>query len=203
MVIDLKKIFSSETLKKGGSVVALTGLLTVVFNFLINSRQLGASEFRQTAEILERRIDELKEENKKLQLRLDIEIAKREQLETRINIIVSAEYVKPIPEWIKVDGVVISLNKKYEEIFLKPRGYNKSDYIMHNDSAVWPHDIAAKFIQNDEEVIRTGRPWNGVELVPDGSGKNIRWRVFKYPFTYGIGDLNTGVAGFAILENPN
>jgi len=186
-------------LKSAGYIVAFTGLLTTLLTFFINRQELGISEFDRTSKVLQEQIDILREENTLLKLRIDKEVEERQKIQNQFNLLISSQFNRPFPEWIKLDGKVIFLNKKYEEAFLKPRGYLMDDYIMRSDLSVWPEETANEYISNDNKVIITGQPWSGTVEIPMGDGATQQWKVYKYPYYFGMGSQQkVGVAGIAI-----
>jgi hypothetical protein len=198
MIDKVKGLFNGQ-LKSAGYVVAFTGLLTTMLTFFINRQELGITEFDRTSKILQDQIDILREENTLLKLRIDREVEERQKIQNQFNLLISSQFNRPFPEWIKLDGKVIFLNKKYEEVFLLPRGYTMDDYIMRTDLSVWPQEQADEYISNDNKVIISGRPWSGTVEVPMGGGKNQQWKVYKYPYYFGMGSQQkVGVAGIAI-----
>lgn len=181
---------------------ALTTLLTTVFTFLINNKEFTQSEFDRTSQVLQRQIDDLRAENKELKQMLNHERAERIKIQLQLSAITSTQFSRPFAEWVKLDGIMIFINKKYEEVFLKPRGMTIDDYLFKTDMDVWPEDIAASYQVNDNIVIRSGQVWKGIEHVPDANGNLVEWIVYKYPYEVGFGpDKQRGVAGTAIPKD--
>jgi hypothetical protein len=198
MIDKVKGLFNGQ-LKSAGYVVAFTGLLTTMLTFFINRQELGITEFDRTSKILQDQIDILREENTLLKLRIDREVEERQKIQNQFNLLISSQFNRPFPEWIKLDGKVIFLNKKYEEVFLLPRGKTMDDYIMRKDISVWEKEQADEYTRNDNKVITSGRPWSGTVKVPMGDGQKQEWKVYKYPYYFGMGSQQkVGVAGIAI-----
>lgn len=108
----------------------------------------------------------------------------------------ASHYNHPWPAWIKgSDGTVIVLNKAYEENFLNPRGYNKFDYMGHNDESVWPKEVADEFHKNDRLVSSTKEVWEGIEKIENHELLEDWW-IVKYPILYNMEVI--GIAGTAV-----
>ena len=195
------KIFTSRT-KSVVLVGTLTALLTTIFTFYLSHKELGQTEFDRTSKVLQVQINDLREENKELKIRLDKETAERIKLQLQFNALVSTQFNRPFAEWIKLNGVIIFVNKKYEESFLKPRGYTIDDYLLHTDYDVWPAETAKDFEANDRVVMETGQVWVGIEKIPNSKNLLIDWIIYKYPYEIGFGqNKQIGVAGTAIPSN--
>jgi hypothetical protein len=183
-------------------VGALTTLLTTIFTFAINNKEFTQSQFERTSNVLQTQINDLREENRELKTRLDRETSERIKLQIQLNALVSTQFNRPFAEWVKLDGIVIFVNKKYEDTFLKPRGYTIDDYLLNSDYNVWPEEVAREFEDHDNEVMESGKVWVGIEKVPNARGALIDWIIYKYPYEIGFGsDKQIGVAGTAIPSN--
>lgn len=141
-----------------------------------------------------KKIEELQHEVTSLRL-------EAESLKTRFIIFQSTHDSAPIPMWIKDNnGRVLSANKAYEDLFLKPRGYTLMDYVNKDDFSVWPKDIADEFRLNDQRVHKDGKVWDGEETVVNEAGVRYQCRIIKYPrYMAGINEP-FGIAGVAVPE---
>jgi hypothetical protein len=195
------KMFNGKA--KGVIIVgALTTLLTSIFTFVINNKEFTESQFDRTSKILQVQIDDLREENRKLNQTINYERAERIKIQLQLSAITSTQFSRPFAEWVKLDGIMIFINKRYEDVFLKPRGLTIDDYLFKSDLDVWPPETAAAYKKNDDIVIRSGQVWKGIEKAPDGNGNMIEWIVYKYPYEVGFGpDKQIGVAGTAIPKD--
>lgn len=102
----------------------------------------------------------------------------------------------PFPWWLKDSNLrMVKLNDKYEEVFLKPLGKTRDDYINRTDKEVWGEELGAEYIKNDLHVIETRRLYDNMETV-HYKGEIIKCRVVKYPLFFG--DSIIGVCGQAI-----
>ena len=125
--------------------------------------------------------------------------ASYEKLRANMLLVSMAEDNYPAPKWLKSpDGVMLRLNKAYETEFLLPFGITRSDYIGRTDFEIWPDEIARKFREKDQFVIKTGEPVTTIEVVeyPDGTRENFE--VTKYPWI--INGTVLGVAGYVDVD---
>ncbi len=60
---------------------------------------------------------------------------------------------------------------------------------------VWPADVAAQFLANDQAVLDAGRDVQVVETVPDPDGGLRHWLNVKFPFVGEAGERYTGGIG--------
>lgn len=138
---------------------------------------------------LKKRVNELEDSDKK-------KTAAISEMKQTIMLLESSHQDSPLPQWLKdTRGVMLSVNAAYEEMFLIPRGYNKTDYLGKKDISVWPRSLTAVFEANDRRVLRTGMVWHGFEEVIY-KGEVQKWRIVKY-VRYS-GRTKIGIAGIAI-----
>lgn len=124
------------------------------------------------------------------------------ELRTKLLLMESAHYDKPIPEWLKdLNGVMLSLNPAYERDFLKPYGVNSSDYIGKMDEEIWDEATAAAFRENDRRALTSPfKWWAGYETVVTKTGHSLGvFLIFKY-VRYS-GTIPIGIAGLALPIN--
>ena len=142
---------------------------------------------------LRRRMTALQEQLTALQI-------ENAELLAKISLLESAHQSLPLPMWLKDEhGRVLTINSAYEETFLVPRGYKRSDYVGHYDADVWPDHIAAQFTVNDRHVFRDGVTWIGTEKVTNADGEDENWRIIKYPRF--AGNVKVGIGGVAIPDS--
>lgn len=166
-----------------------TKLLEVRFKSRTEDIKLIVQTLQQDNTRLRELLNEYKQEIKVLSRRVS-------RQELHLLALDASHYNHPWPAWIKdTDGTVIVINKSYEDIFLVPRGYNKFDYVGHNDYSVWEKDIAETFINNDRTVLRTKEVWEGIEKVGN-NGDAENWWIVKYPIVYNREVI--GIAGTAV-----
>tara|TARA_R110002012_G_scaffold320805_1_gene545661 strand:- start:5553 stop:6206 length:654 start_codon:yes stop_codon:yes gene_type:complete len=141
----------------------------------------------------------LEGENVKMQAEIRNIRRDQEKIKNSLLLLSMSEDNYPAPKWLKsVDGVMLRLNKAYEKEFLLPFDITRDDYIGHTDFEIWPHEVAKKFREKDQMVIRSGEPITDIETVeyPDGTKENLE--VTKYPWT--INGTVFGVAGYVDVD---
>lgn len=120
-----------------------------------------------------------------------------ERLQNKVTLLESSHQDAPIPIWLKDrNGVMLALNPEYERLFLLPTGKSREDYLHHTDYDVWPEEVAAEYVRNDQMVMRTQQTWRGTETIVDHQGKKTQWIIIKYPRL--AGGVLIGIAGMAI-----
>lgn len=199
------EFISSLTWSEILPVIGPTGLVAMflIWKFFTDKRKENApTNFTEAqtafnAQIL-KRLDKLEDENRRLMeenASLRLQVA---QLRRDFDLMESAHHDLPIPQWMKdTNGVMLSLNKAYEELFLLPMGLNRHDYVGNTDEEVWGVDIANRFRQIDSDVLHTGRPFNGTVIIPY-RGEEKEFHIIKYPRF--VGGSAVGVAGLAIPD---
>ena len=114
--------------------------------------------------------------------------------------VVNSQQSSPFAFWQKSkNGVMMSLNDVYVDIFLKPRNIAKYQYLGYTDYDVWPKKIADEFTRNDKWVIENGKKWQGYETVIV-NGNITQWRIIKWPIWNEKMTEIVGVAGLAMPE---
>lgn len=145
-------------------------------------------------------MDRLLKENEEIkgmveQYRSEIDFLKNRNLilENKIQLLESAHMTLPVPMWLKgMDGIMLSVNKSFEDTFLTPHGKSSSDYIGHRDEDIWGPDLAMSFHVNDERVKAGEDPLYTVEpVVLNGVSKD--YRVIKY--LRRVGGVPMGIGG--------
>lgn len=105
----------------------------------------------------------------------------------------------PFLFWYKDERLrMVYCTRFYNEILLKPRGYDREkDYYGNTDYAVHSDDIAKAYQEHDREVLKDGRPITFKEKVMINSD-TIEMHFIKYPkiingknFIAGIGIMPT------------
>lgn len=178
----------------GGSLMG--ALVTAIITFVTKKDETSLGALKTLIESIEARNDKLEKEVH--ELRDEVKKYERDliDLQQTVQLLESSHQDSPIPMWIKdTNGIMLSLNSAYEELFLIPRGKAKKDYIFENDHAVWERDIAFKFEANDKKVLKSKQVWHGKEEVIY-DGKKQKWRVIKYPRYSGRTVI--GIAGICI-----
>lgn len=154
---------------------------------------------------LENRITRLEKENDELEAKLErvlmdfAEVRARErELLAKLQHMESAHMDMPVPMWLKdLNGVMLSCNKIYEQVFLVPRGLTAQDYLGRSDMDVWPAEVAEEFMHRDAQVRLTRKEWRGIEMVQDADGVSRPWYIIKFP-RYAAGGVLVGIGGIAV-----
>jgi PAS domain S-box-containing protein len=114
-----------------------------------------------------------------------VQAALRESEERFKNFIDNSPAVAFIKE---AEGKYTYVNKGYERRF----GRKPEDVLGRNDFELWPADVARTFREADGAVMLAGAMEEFIEKVPDPDGSLKYWRVFKFPFCDGIGNVLVG-----------
>ena len=184
------------------------GAVAQILNFFLGNKKEKRDKYSLLFDRLEKDNDRLRNEQEKQrershkELRVQLNrIVKLEKTVTKLHLQIvsleSAHYDHPYPSWLKdVDGVMLYVNRAYEEVFLSPYGVKSEDYVGHTDFEVWPEDIARQFVLNDQKVIRSKQTLEDYEDIQMEGGEMTRWRIIKYPRFSGRRII--GIAGMAI-----
>lgn len=174
------------------------GAVGQVLNYAIRSHNSKRDDFATIVKTWQEDNHRLRTENESLRSRLNRIEEEVYDLRSKVILMESAHTDAPLPMWLKdAKGIILSVNKAYEETFLAGMGKTASDYIGYDDYSVWPDDIAAVYRVNDARVIRGKKPWRGREPVIVNGNKED-YRILKYP-RY-AGNIFLGIAGIAIPE---
>ena len=148
---------------------------------------------------LETQIGDLESKNTLLQAKLRNQESEYDRLKSNMILLSLADDTYPNPKWLKsTDGIMLRLNKAYEDLFLRPLNYTRSDYIGNDDYAIFSKDIADNFRKHDRYVLKIGKPVTFMETVimPDGTRENVE--VTKYPWI--VNGHTLGVAGYMDID---
>jgi len=180
---------ASAVLKQIGPVAAvLLGMMYMYFN-PTQETQFNSNLMARLAET-EKKADFCLNESAKLRQELD-------EVSFKFTLFKMGQDSLPFPTWQKdATGKIVFANAAYERMFLAPRGYSLSDYIGHNDYAVWDKETADAFTANDNYVLETGRIIEVQEPIDQPEGGAKLRRVFKYPIK--INGVSFGTGGLVI-----
>lgn len=174
-------------------------VIQYVVTYINSKRTNNRDDFSKIVETWQHDNERLRSENEKLERELHVIRLELNELRAKVILMESAHSDAPLPMWLKdTKGIILSVNRSYEETFLIPLNKTANDYIGNTDFAVWPPEIAAQFQKNDSHVLKTGKPWRGVEEIQTETGIQ-KWNVLKY-VRY-AGTIKLGVAGIAIPIN--
>lgn len=91
----------------------------------------------------------------------------------------------PNPRWITDAKThqVVSVNDAYEDKYLRPKGYNKMDLLYTDGSHIFGEEVVAKFIENNNLVIRLKRPIT----FNNELNETMKFPIGKNDYIYAIG----------------
>lgn len=174
-----------------GAVVFLWKQQSKLLNDAVSWRDERITALEKQEKVMEQRLQDLERQVKELE-------KEKAHMKAQFLIFSTSHDSSPIPMWIKdPSGKILSCNKAYESIFLRPRGYKMTDYIGADDFAVWPKHIAEKFRKNDKEVLDSGNVWVGEETIVGQDDIELQTRIIKYPRYVAGMELPFGIAGVA------
>lgn len=181
-----------EGLAKKNWIRVLTVVISVGTAALYTNAKLRRTELRYE-ECLE---DSRLQDKKMMQMQRDIVGLKSNML-----VLSLADDNFPNPKWIKsVDLMMLQLNKAFEDVYLKPQGLKRADYIGNYDYDIWPDDIAAQFRNGDKLVLRADTPMTFYEYIQIDSLKEPeKIKVVKYPIR--VNGTVVGVGGYVELNH--
>ena len=133
-------------------------------------------------------------ENKLADLRLE-----NDRLRTSLKNVETTYPDLPVPMWLKdQNGMMLSLNKAYEDAFLFPQNKSRLDYIGHHDEDIWGEEIAELFRAND--VAAASEKKLSFVIEDTLSNQLLKdWEFFKYP-KY-VDGIFIGVGGLALPKH--
>lgn len=145
-------------------------------------------------------LDRLDKENEELKEEIDKLKAGFHEMQISLLYIKSAHYSSPFATWVKNrNGIMMTVNDAYENLFLKPRGLTKFQYLGYKDSQVWPEALAKEYAKNDAYVMEQEVEWRGYETVIL-KRKKVQWRISKWPVYDDMRRKVVGIAGMAFPE---
>jgi two-component system cell cycle sensor histidine kinase/response regulator CckA len=106
----------------------------------------------------------------------------------------------PLIAWLRSEsGVYAYANRTY----LARYGLTPADLIGHSVYDRWPADVAAAFMENDRNVLVSGKSIQVMERAPDPDGTERHWLNTKFPFTDANGTRYVGGIGVDLTERVN
>lgn len=182
------------------------GVGTKAIDYFISKRTDKRSDFSEIVKQWQADNERLRVENQELKDMERVLAQKVSDLEKRLNdfqnklvLLESAHLNLPVPMWLKDNnGIMMALNKAYEDAFLAPLGKSMTDYIGHDDTAIWDAETTAAFQRNDmAAMLSPKKVWYGTEpIIIKGNDISTKWRVIKY-VRY-AGAVPIGIGGIAI-----
>lgn len=178
-------------------IYLFTALLGFLSTFIVDFKKENRLSLESYAETISQELLNQKYLNDSLIVRLN----KSQKDLGQALYIVNSQISSPFATWQKnSSGTMMSLNDVYEDVFLKPRGIQRYQYLGFKDKDIWPKDIAEEFETSDKIVLETGKIWKGYGTVII-KNRRIRWRVIKWPIYDSKGISIVGVAGMALPED--
>lgn len=179
-------------------------VLTAIFSYKNTNRSQDVTDFstlvneyKDLYNKSETRIIELEKDNKKLHFEMDNYKMKMGDLIHKIVLLEASQNELPIAYWIKDTNLrMLSFNKEFENIFIKPFGKQASDYRQYTDVEFWGEEIAKVFSKTDNYVIDNGTKIYFIEPFIKGDGIQKYLYCVKYP-RY-LGKSLVGVAGLVL-----
>lgn len=103
-------------------------------------------------------------------------------MKSKLLLFENTHFTIPFPMWIKdMSGIMLTVNKAYEDQFLKPLGKEAIDYIGKNDIEFWGEEIGKQYQENDHEAyMNPNSLYVGYEDLLLPSGKTTKIKVVKY-----------------------
>jgi hypothetical protein len=172
------------TLLGGGLIATLINYKTnkskqssTDFKLVIDDRKDFAKDLLERMAAMEKIIEELREDKQR-------QAAEIHGLRMQILMVEGSHTDVPLPIWLKdTEGKVLFINDYYEDLFLKPRGYNMHDYLGKTDYNVWSKDVADSFRLNDDLIVTNRISSRYLEEIDLANGK-LFIEVLKFPRFY-------------------
>ena len=106
----------------------------------------------------------------------------------------------PLIAWMRSEaGVYAYANLTY----LSRYGLTSSELIGKSVYDRWPQEVAATFMENDRNVLASGKSIQVMERAPDPDGTERVWLNTKFPFTDDNGIRYVGGVGVDLTERVN
>lgn len=129
------------------------------------------------------------------------------QLQQQLHMLESAHQRSPFPTWIKdLNGVMLSVNKAYEDKYLIPHGKSIRDVVGRTDKESWSDGkFVDSWYRTDKLVKDTGHAHGAIETAPNPNGKDLPdIKIVVVKWLRIVGGVPMGIAGqeisTAVLE---
>lgn len=142
-------------------------------------------------------VDELKKKTEELEGHLLNEKTLRLKMQVQLSVYMQAHLSMPLPMWVKdKEFRMVSVNKPYWRVFLKPKGIDMHEYSGRNDSEIWGNEVGTLFNRHDRLAKKNGF-WVGRERITvEGADWTEDWVFVKYRLEEN--DDFVGIGGVAI-----
>lgn len=175
------------------------GVIQYVAQYYIAKRKQSYTEVEMIIKTWAEDNERLRKTEKENRDRIDSLESQISLLRAQIVALESIQLDLPIPMWLKdLNGLMMSLNKPYENAFLKPRKLTSVDYIGKSDSNVWSDDVCLKFKISDSYVKTNKDLHYSIVDIPFDTYSE-KWIVVKYPRI--LNNELIGVGGLSIPYN--
>lgn len=174
------------------------GAVTTLTNYFISRKKEDRTDFERIVATWENDNSRLRKVNEADRAKIDELERKLFDLQNKILLMESSHSDLPLPQWLKdTNGVMLAVNKAFEDYFLLPIGKTAGDYLGNNDFHIWPNDVAERLFANDREVMRRRKPVRHKEIM-NLAGHMEEIDVIRYPR---FSDRTLiGVAGIALVK---
>lgn len=188
--------------KNNARATAIIAIITALGSLLLDFRASSHIEYQDLINEFRIEVNRLREVEascNKAFLKHSREIS---DLQNKLIMLESATMDSPLPMWLKAigtierPGIMLVVNKAYEDRFLIPRGKKAIDYIGKTDQEFWGEQLGNSYWAVDLEVITSGKRVDSSTPNPIYPGKQLR--TIQYPRHYR--DQIIGVAGIAIPD---
>lgn len=178
-------------------VTGIIGFFTAKLSASSKDKTTTKDEFVELIKMYKEEVSKLKESEDECINRYEELKKEFEVLRANVTLIKASSPTVPIPMWIKdINGVMLSLNDAYEEIFLVPLGKTRADYIGKKDIDIWGKEIAEVFKKNDDIAALSSEPISVFENINVGNGVFKKYNIIKYKNK--IADMVVSIAGIAL-----
>lgn len=173
-----------------------------------NSQSFGIESFKIFREAYEQDLKDLRDRiisaeiaEKRCKEDYDSLSTKFEKLKLDLRLLELALPELPTPMWTKSsDGVILKLNKAFEDKYLRPLGKWNEEYIGKTDIEFWGKEIGQIYHDNDIIVMKSGKTQIFREPVKQPDGKIVYDYTIKYVRKLDD-EYVIGLGGIALAED--
>lgn len=152
------------------------------FSSLMREYKDLLKEAKASAEELKLRVDDLEKDVRNLTKSVNQKDKEIQHLRNQLIIFESSHSDVPVPIWLKdTNGIMLFLNKEYEDKILKPINKTSDDYIGETDFKIHPPNVAKEFRKHDRRVMTQKKPIRFKERWVGVDGQWYEGDVIKYP----------------------
>lgn len=188
-------------IKNNAAATAIAALIVAVGGQMLEFRQDQRVEFRDVANEYREEANRLRDVERKC-ISMELQLNKQmDALRGKMILLESASQDLPFPHWLKSTGtkrnpgIMMSVNRAFEDRYLIPVGKTAQDYIGKTDAQFWGPELGDRYWEGELKVIESGAPTDRYEKDPTGIMDSVR--VVRYPRS-----LGTRVIGIGGMELP-